>query len=143
MGNVISDLAEGASKGLFSGLGSMFKDIRTALTGVDPVKAAEIEVKLTEMEGAIMAAQSEVNKVEAGNPSLFVSGWRPFIGWVCGLGIFLAFIAFPLFQWMLILVGSAAKLPALDTATIMQLVLGMLGLGGIRAWEKKSGVARI
>jgi len=62
-GKLIADLAEGASKGLFSGIGQLFKDVRTAITGVDPVKRAELEMKLAELEGKAQELQIQTQKI--------------------------------------------------------------------------------
>ena len=86
-------------------------------------------------------AQAEVNLAEAQSPSIFVSGWRPFIGWVCGLGFAYSFIFQPLISNILVAIGHQA-LPSLDTGQLMTLALGMLGLGGMRTAEKYKGVDR-
>lgn len=142
MGNIITDLAEGAGKGLFSGIGSLAKDIRTTITGVDLAKQAEIEQKLLELEAAGDEAQNKINEIEAANPSIFVSGWRPFIGWTCGVAFAFNYIATPFLQQIIIVVGSNLKLPELDISTMMPVLMGLLGLGGLRSYEKFKGVAR-
>lgn len=87
-------------------------------------------------------SQAAVNAVEAANPSIFVSGWRPFVGWVCGLGLASQFIVAPLATWGAALAGHAVAFPALDLGTLMTLLFGMLGLGAARTVEKINGVAR-
>lgn len=88
-------------------------------------------------------AQVELNQAEATNPSLFVSGWRPFIGWVCGVGLAYQFLIHPLAVFALRLAGQTAQLPPLDGGTLTTLLFGMLGLGGMRTFEKLNGVARV
>ncbi|MCB7129628.1 MAG: hypothetical protein J3T61_08840 [Candidatus Brocadiales bacterium] len=78
--------------------------------------------------------QVEMNKVEANHRSLFVAGWRPALGWVCVLGLALTFIASPLLEW-----GTGVKGPELPTDIMLELVLGMLGLGALRTYEKLAG----
>lgn len=97
----------------------------------------------TEQEKAQMAAaltivqgQIETNKVEAANPSVFTSGWRPFIGWVCGCGLAYQFLVYP------VLVAYVPKVAQLDMGTLLTLLVGMLGLGAYRTTEKVKGVAR-
>lgn len=141
MGNVISDLAEGASKGLFSGLGSLAKDIRTAITGVDPDKAAAIEEKLLELEAAADQAQNEINKVEAANPSLFVSGWRPAVGWICVFALGWYYILAPSLTWIMSAFKIEMGIPQFDTGELISLLFGMLGMSGLRTYEKKMGRA--
>ena len=72
--------------GIFSGLGQLLKDVRTTITGKAPIdasKLAELEAKALELEGLAQKAQTDINLVEAQNPKLFVSGWRPAVGWLC------------------------------------------------------------
>ena len=86
--------------------------------------------------------QLEVNKVEAAHKSLFVSGWRPAVGWVCVLGMFGNFITIPFANFVLALAGSEIEVPLIPLETMMPVLLGMLGLGGMRTFEKHSGVNR-
>lgn len=88
-------------------------------------------------------AQVDLNQAEATNPSLFVSGWRPFIGWICGVGLAYQFLIHPLAVFALRLAGQNAQLPPLDGGTLTTLLFGMLGLGGMRTFEKLNGVARV
>ena len=86
--------------------------------------------------------QLEVNKVEAAHKSLFVAGWRPAIGWICGLGMASNFILIPMANFVLALTGSPVVIPLLDTGEMMPVLMGMLGLGAMRTYEKKQGVQR-
>jgi hypothetical protein len=124
--------------GLISGIGSAAKDIRAAITGksvIDPAAQAELEMKLAEIEQAGLSAQAEVNKIEAGSKSVFVSGWRPFIGWVCGISIANNFLVRPY------LVSFGLQIPELDVSMLYPLIFGMLGIVGARTAEKFKGVA--
>lgn len=87
-------------------------------------------------------AQAAVNQVEAGSASLFVSGARPFIMWICGVGLGMQFLVAPSIMWGAAILGKTLVLPALDMGTLLTLLLGLLGLGGMRTVEKLSGVAR-
>jgi len=84
--------------------------------------------------------QIEVNKAEATNSSIFVSGWRPGVGWTCVFGLAYSFVAQPLLAW-----GSNIWVipvpPELDMGTLITLLGGMLGLGGLRTYEKTQGIA--
>lgn len=84
----------------------------------------------------LMKAQIEVNKVEAASSNLFVSGWRPFIGWTCGLGMFGNFITIPFANFVLALVGMDIVIPLVPLETMMPVLMGMLGLGAMRSFEK-------
>jgi len=84
----------------------------------------------------LMKAQVEVNKVEAANSNLFVSGWRPFIGWTCGLGMFGNFITIPFANFIMALLKINIVIPLVPLETMMPVLMGMLGLGAMRSFEK-------
>lgn len=86
--------------------------------------------------------QLEVNKVEAAHTTLFVAGWRPAVGWTCCLGMASNFLLIPIANFVLALTGSAIVVPLLDTGEMMPVLMGMLGLGAMRTYEKKQGVHR-
>ena len=86
--------------------------------------------------------QMEINKVEASNANLFVSGWRPFIGWTCGLGMFGNFITIPFANFALALLDIEITIPLVPLETMMPVLMGILGLGAMRTYEKKTGVSR-
>lgn len=117
----------------------------------DKQAAAEAKLKLLEMEQAgqfksldtevaIAKAQTDVNAVEAASSSLFVSGWRPAVGWVCVAVLACNFIGVPLLAWLSTTYNIPPP-PRLEMAELFQLLLGMLGLGGLRTAEKLRGVA--
>jgi hypothetical protein len=84
-------------------------------------------------------AQITVNQTEAASPDFFRSGWRPFVGWVCGVGLATQFLVSPLATWVAMLMGHAIAFPPLDMNTLMTLLAGMLGLGTLRTAEKIKG----
>ena len=84
----------------------------------------------------INKAQIEVNKVEAGSSSLFVSGWRPFVGWTCGVALCYHFVLQPFLMFVLSSTGNPMELPIFDMTTLTTVLMGMLGLGGLRTYEK-------
>jgi hypothetical protein len=90
----------------------------------------------------IAKGQMAINKVEAANSNLMVSGWRPFIGWTCGLGMFGNFITIPFSNFVLALLGIDIVIPLVPLETMMPVLMGMLGLGAMRTYEKKSGVSK-
>lgn len=116
----------------------------------DPQQAADAKFKVLELaqkgELAVLDAdmrlalgQLEVNKVEA-STDLFRGGWRPATGWVCVFGLAYQFIAQPLLPWIVALFGATVPpLPAIDNETLMVLLTGMLGLGGLRTFERVKG----
>jgi hypothetical protein len=106
----------------------------------DPAQQAAAKLELMKLqqngELAQITGQMDINKVEAASSSLFVSGWRPSIGWICGAGFAVQFVIGPLAEWGAALAGHPVKFPQMDTGTMMPLLLGMLGLGGLRTAEK-------
>ena len=87
-------------------------------------------------------AQIELNKVEAAHKSMFVAGWRPAVGWVCALAMLLNFILIPFINLGLEFAGLDLQLDLIDMETMMPVLFGMLGLGGMRTAEKLKGVQR-
>lgn len=108
----------------------------------DPGAKAQAEAELRNSLQAWDKAQTDVNAVEAGSGSIFVAGWRPFIGWVCGGALAYNYIARPLLQWGVNIYDPSIPLPPAFDGMLMELVLGMLGMGGLRTFEKIKGVAR-
>jgi hypothetical protein len=122
------------------GVGSLAKDIRSAITGeISPEKKAEIELSLMKMDSVIATSQMEINKAEAKSASIFVAGWRPFIGWTGGLSLALHYIILPLLEWIAVLSGSTIKPPEFDLTQIIGIVVALLGIGGMRSYDKKNG----
>jgi hypothetical protein len=106
---------------------------------VDKDKAADIAYKISTLAAtqahAETMGQLEVNKVEAAHKSIFVAGWRPAVGWICGLGLAYNVLAYPIMEvWF--------TMPEVNTALLETTLYGMLGLGAMRSFEKMKGVAR-
>lgn len=92
---------------------------------------------------SLVEGQLKINEQEAKHTSIFVAGWRPAIGWICGTALGWNFIIYPIFQWLAFLYGMDLEgMPTLDAGELMTVLLGMLGLGGMRTYEKRMGVAR-
>ncbi len=109
----------------------------------DQKAKAEATQKLLEMQQAgdlaVIAEQAGINKIEASNANIFVSGWRPFVGWICGGGLGIQFIVRPIFTWIAALIGHPTEFPSLDMGTMVTLLTGMLGMAGMRTYEKLNG----
>jgi hypothetical protein len=129
-------------------LPSVFAIIEKIIPDKQAAAAAKLKVLELEQQGelakleavkALNIAQTEINKAEATNPNLFVSGWRPAIGWVSVSGVGYSFVLRPLLSWIAPLVGLDIP-PPLDTAELFTLLMGMLGLGGLRTYERLNGV---
>lgn len=128
-----------------SNLGQVFKDIVGAFK-VDPTVALQVQERLAEAQLALQGKildqvneQLQVNLAEAQSKSLFVAGWRPFVGWVCGSAFAWCFVVQPLLTFALVAGGHPLQLPALDLSQMMPVLLGMLGLGALRTYEKVQG----
>lgn len=135
------DISYGTVKGTLEGVGTLAKDLRSAITGeVGPEKKAQIELRLNEFEAMGRNAQAEINKAEARHPSIFVAGWRPALGWTCVFGIGYQMLFRPLMECALL--HWDVTLPTLDISTLVGLISGMLGVAGLRTYEKMKGVAR-
>ncbi len=104
--------------------------------------AHEVATMAEEHAQEIAKGQMEINAVEAANSNVFVSGWRPFIGWTCGLGMFGNFITIPFSNFVLALFGIDIVIPLVPLETMMPVLMGMLGLGAMRSYEKKNSVHR-
>lgn len=102
----------------------------------------EIEAQLTTHLAQIDLAQLDINKTEAAHRSIFVAGWRPFIGWSCGVALAWNYIAQPILVFTLAQTGNLVELPALDMSQMMPVLMGMLGLGGLRTFEKYKSVSK-
>lgn len=113
----------------------------------DPVKAAEAKLALVTLQqkGELdeIMGQLEINKIEAANPAIFVSGWRPAVGWICTIGLGMQFMILPLVTWTALIFGKTLVLPPLDLGFLVTMLGGILGLGGLRSYEKIKDVARI
>jgi hypothetical protein len=118
----------------------------------DPAAAAEAKIRLAELvqrgelefldaDVKVALGQMEINKEEAKSGSLFVAGWRPAVGWICAVALSYQFVVRPLLAWYSLIVTIPVP-PELDVATLMTLLFGMLGMGGMRMYEKGKGVAR-
>lgn len=140
-------------------IGGAISGIREAITGEkikDPTELAKIDLQLQALENAAKTGQIEINKIEAANKSLFVAGWRPAIGWVAAVSLALMYIPKALVmttvwttQCYEILSGAddiakavLPQFPEIGTADVVGLVMSMLGMAGLRTYEKKTGVSR-
>ena len=112
----------------------------------DPAQANEAKLELLKLqqsgELATMTAQTDINKEEAKSASILVSGWRPFVGWVCGSAFALHFLLLPLANFFMVANGQKEVVLAFDMQTLLTVLMGLLGLGGMRTYEKVQGVTK-
>lgn len=105
------------------------------------ISAGELQEELAELK-AVTSDQSDVNKVEAASSSLFVAGWRPFVGWVCGTALAISVVVAPLATWFAMLAGKTIVFPIVTNPLLQSTLVGMLGLGHVsRTYEKVKGIA--
>lgn len=105
--------------------------------------AFEINTLAEKQAHEMAKAQVEVNKEQAKHPSLFVAGARPAIMWICAFALAYHFIILPFATFVIAVAGiPVPSLPSFDMDSLMTVLLGLLGLGGMRSWEKTRGVAR-
>jgi len=111
----------------------------------DPAARASAEAQLVkaQMDAAIAGVQQQIdiNKIEAASSSVFVAGWRPGIGWICGAAFGLHFVVLPVLNWLAVLFGHEPIVIPFDMTTLSTVLMGMLGLGTMRSVEKWRGVA--
>jgi hypothetical protein len=103
--------------------------------------AADAQTKLLDLVAQQNQAQVEINKIEAASSSIFVAGWRPFIGWTCGVGLAWQYIGLPIAAAIAVNVDPSIVLPSVNGDYLMELVFAMLGFGGLRTFEKLKGTA--
>jgi len=107
----------------------------------DPAAKAQAEAALRADLQKWDASQNVTNQVEASHRTVFVAGWRPFIGWVCGMAFAYHFVLQPLLVFLLAIYGANVNLPEFDMSVLTTVLMGILGLGGLRTYEKLKGAA--
>lgn len=124
-----------------TGIGAVADLANTAINKIWPDKS---EQEKQEIAAAVMMVQGQINinQTEAASSSLFVSGWRPMIGWVCGVACAWNWIGLKIALFVAALFGHSINLQPADISEMMPVLLGMLGLGGLRTIEKLNGAAR-
>lgn len=134
-------------KELLGGLTSPISDLISEVV-VDKDKARELNVRLQELADKADAryheqlmGQIETNQIEAQHASIFVAGWRPFIGWTSGVGVAYTFVLAPFIEFIARASGYVGEMPVPDMGQLMTLVLAMLGVGAMRSYDKVHGTA--
>lgn len=117
---------------------------------VDKDKKREIQLELEKLKGEAderfhkeLIAQTEINKQEAAHASIFVAGWRPFIGWTGGVGLAYSFVAAPFIEFVARANGYVGEMPMPDSSQLLALVTAMLGVGAMRSFDKVKGTAAL
>lgn len=144
LGNVLGTAGSETVNGALNGVGDAAVKVRQAITGELP---PEMQVKMAELDQTLLVAQAEIDKLEAGNASLFVSGWRPFLGWICGISMAIYYIPrfiLGTFFWSKLAWESSSlpAMPEMGIGDIVGLVTALLGMAVIRSVDLKAGTAR-
>ncbi len=142
-----------------TGLGSLF-DFGSKIIDrfiPDPQAKFEATQKLAELqqngelqrlasETQLAIGQQKINEIEANNTNLFVAGWRPFIGWVCGSAFAYKFVIQPFMVFLAVAFGNSSdfvkNMPSIDASELTTVMFGLLGLGAMRSFEKYTGVTK-
>ena len=98
--------------------------------------AHEISTMAERHAQELARGQIEINKEEAKSRNIFIAGWRPFVGWTCGIALCYHFVLQPFLTFLLFAFGYPITLPTFDMGTLTTVLMGMLGLGGLRSYEK-------
>lgn len=131
-----------------TGLGSIFDFGTAVLNRVWPdaneAEKAKMAVFLAQLDAEAKAQQAQiaVNQAEAGNTNTFVSGWRPAVGWICVLALGYQYVVYPILLWLLLFWPTLVAPKPVLSDVLYELLFGMLGLAGMRSWEKIKGVVR-
>jgi len=117
---------------------------------VDKDKKREILLEMEKLKGEAderfhkeLIAQTEINKQEAAHASIFVAGWRPFIGWTSGVGLAYSFVLAPFIEFIARANGYVGEMPMPDASQLLALVTAMLGVGAMRSYDKQKGTAAL
>ncbi len=146
--DIVGDVVKQGVSGLIGSVGQLAKDVRTAVTGTAPLteemrkslieQVAAMEKAASDLSASMVQGQIDLNKLDAQSGSFFRAGWRPAVGWTCALGLVYEYLLRPFITW-----GSDIwKIPvppSLDMATMMPLLLGLLGIATMRTVEKING----
>ena len=135
---MFGELLKGALGPIIDGFLKLIPD-KNARAAAKEQMEAQMLVAMT----SLVQGQLDINMKEAEHHSIFVAGWRPGIGWICGAALAWNFVLQPIVSWGAFISGiDLMSMPTLDTSELTTILLGMLGLGGLRTYEKKLGVER-
>lgn len=123
---------------IIQGVGQIIDNLHTS-----DKERMELELENKRLDVSVVNKVHDTNIAEANHKSWFVAGWRPSIGWVASVGLLYSFIIFPILLWLNAVWGwTPIPPPALDDAALMNLVIALLGLGGLRTYEKTRGATK-
>lgn len=138
LANLLGSVFAGANAATpIDAIGNLFDKLFTS--DEERLQASVVLEKLRQHPAEL---QVELNKIEAAHRSIFVAGWRPAVGWVCAAGVAWAYIGHPVFTWAAALWSPGLQPPGIVTDNLIELVLAMLGMAGLRTLEKATGKAK-
>ena len=134
--NLISGLL-GGKNGALKQIAGVIDDLHTS-----DEEVLDKKILMQRIQQKLAEKQLDVNAKEAGHRSVFVSGWRPFIGWCGGLALFCEFILSPCIEWYAKFAGLDLTAPEIQTGPLLAIVSSMLGVAGLRSFEKSKGLTK-
>lgn len=129
--NLFSKAGKDTVSSAFNGVSNILDEVITTKE-----ERAKVDIEFNKL-------QTEINKLESQNASVFVSGWRPFVGWVCATGLGFNYVIRPIMNYVILLLNNGV--PTMDTMSMSEmltLLTGMLGFGALRSYEKRKNKAR-
>lgn len=130
----LEDIFKGGTEGLLTGVKEVIQTFKA-----DPLEVMKLQASLTQAEGqislALVQAQTKINEIEAASNDRFASRWRPAVGWICVIGLGYATLFQPVATWVSANAGIHPP-PQLDLAILMPMITGLLGIAGLRTYEK-------
>jgi len=140
---ILGAFTGGAISTTLDSVGTTATTLREVISGeMSPEKKIEVIKLSNTLIDKINTAQTRVNEAEAKATSLFVAGWRPAVGWITTFGFAYTGIIQPIVSWAGIIWGFPAP-PVIDSGSMVTILMGMLGMGGLRTYEKRSGLNNI
>lgn len=121
---------------MFSDITGILRDLIQLFPNAE--QRAKATEAINEIEKAIIDGQNETNKAEAATGSLFIAGWRPFVGWASSIGAVYGLLLQPVFSWFALIFGIPQP-PVVDVSVLVSLLVSLLGIGGLRTYEKLRG----
>lgn len=122
---------------MFSDITGILRDLIQLFPNAE--QRAKATEAINEIEKSIIDGQNETNKAEAATGSLFIAGWRPFVGWASAIGAVYGLLLQPVFSWFALILGTPQP-PVVDVSVLVSLLISLLGIGGLRTYEKLRGV---
>ena len=137
-------MAFGLLSGLLGGKDGALKQVASVIDSIHTSEEEKLDKKIImqRIQQKLAEKQLDVNAKEASHRSIFVAGWRPFIGWIGGLALMFEFILSPCIEWYAKFAGLNLTAPEIQTGPLLAIVTSMLGVPGMRSFEKAKGLTK-